>query len=150
MLCVSNGLRERERERVRDLDTHRYRKINGIFVLCIPRDYIALSLPLSPPPSPSPPSTVTIVSVKAVRASKRVEASGTHTTPVQHRYSGHASRPLRLGHYLPRSSRLIPLHFSLYPSLRPQPLCYSPLLFLSFPWKYRRFLLRFFVFLLIP
>lgn len=132
MLRVSNGLRERERERERDLDTHRYRKIDGISVLCIPRDYIALSLPLSPPPPP-PPSTVTIVSVKVVRASKRVEASGTHTTPVQHRYSGHASRPLRVGHYLPRSSRLIPLRFSLYPSLRPQPLCYSPLLFLFFP-----------------
>lgn len=40
---------------------------------------------------------------------KRVEASGTHRrrTPVQHLYSGHASRPLVLGHYLPRSFRRV-------------------------------------------
>ena len=119
--------RERERERERDLGTHQYRKIDGISVLCIPRDHIALSPLLSPPPPPPPPpSTVTIVFVKAASGSKRVEASGTHTTPVQHRYSGHASRPLRLGHYLPRSSRLIPLHRSFCPFLSHQPLCYSP------------------------
>jgi len=43
---------------------------------------------------------------------KRVEASGTHCrrTPVQRRYSGHASRPLVLGHYLLRSFRCVSPH----------------------------------------
>lgn len=106
MCLVSTQSREMEREVCTDIER------SMAFPFCASLGSTQLFLH---PPLPS--------RSKALRASKGVEASGTHTTPVQHRYSGHASRPLRLGHYLPRSdSSPSPLHpsRSLSPSLFPR------------------------------